>query len=167
MSNHRLDQVHCTAGAFVLQALCLVYAAVNFALSDSDSVPTSLFWSGRAGETHDEWGKPNGSNAALYDGKQARARALLRSCSWRSPGKNSSRCMLKTQIDCSYAAKSAFRSGWILSNRYSASGSRVVVETLYLTGRMEAHTVSASDEAVEPNNRSLASEAPCRLSSLA
>lgn len=39
-----LDQVHYTwAGAFVLEALCLVYPSVNFALSDSDCVPTSLF----------------------------------------------------------------------------------------------------------------------------
>jgi len=38
------DQVHFTwAGAFVLEALCLVYPAVNFALVDSDCAPTSLF----------------------------------------------------------------------------------------------------------------------------
>ena len=39
-----LDQVHYTwAGAAVLEALCLVYPTVNFALTDSDCVPTSLF----------------------------------------------------------------------------------------------------------------------------
>lgn len=43
-SDTRLDQVHYTwAGVFVLEALCLVYPAVNFALIDSDCVPTSLF----------------------------------------------------------------------------------------------------------------------------
>ena len=39
-----LNQVHYTwAGAPVLEALCLVHPTVNFALSDSDCVPTSLF----------------------------------------------------------------------------------------------------------------------------
>ena len=39
-----LHQVHYTwAGAPVLEALCLVHPTVNFALSDSDCVPTSLF----------------------------------------------------------------------------------------------------------------------------
>ena len=39
-----LHQVHYTwAGAAVLEALCLVFPTVNFALIDSDCVPTSLF----------------------------------------------------------------------------------------------------------------------------
>lgn len=39
-----LHQVHYTwAGPAVLEALCLVYPTVNFALTDSDCVPTSLF----------------------------------------------------------------------------------------------------------------------------
>ena len=39
-----LHQVHYTwAGAPVLEALCLVYPTVNFALIDSDCVPTALF----------------------------------------------------------------------------------------------------------------------------
>ena len=39
-----LHQVHFTwAGAFVLEALCLVHPTVNFALTDSDCVPTTLF----------------------------------------------------------------------------------------------------------------------------
>ena len=39
-----LSQVHFTwAGAFVLEALCLVHPTVNFALTDSDCVPTTLF----------------------------------------------------------------------------------------------------------------------------
>ena len=39
-----LHQVHYTwAGAAVLEALCLVFPTVNFALADSDCVPTSLF----------------------------------------------------------------------------------------------------------------------------
>ena len=39
-----LHQVHFTwAGAFVLEALCLVHPTVNFALTDSDYVPTTLF----------------------------------------------------------------------------------------------------------------------------
>ena len=43
-SDTGLDQVHYTwAGAAVLEALCLVYPAVNFVLTDSDCVPTSLF----------------------------------------------------------------------------------------------------------------------------
>ena len=43
-SDTGLDQVHYTwAGAAVLEALCLVYPTVNFALADSDCVPTSLF----------------------------------------------------------------------------------------------------------------------------
>ena len=43
-SDTGLDQVHYTwAGAAVLEALCLVYPTVNFVLTDSDCVPTSLF----------------------------------------------------------------------------------------------------------------------------
>ena len=43
-SNTGLHQVHYTwAGAAVLEALCLVFPTVNFALTDSDCVPTSLF----------------------------------------------------------------------------------------------------------------------------
>ena len=43
-SDTGLHQVHYTwAGAAVLEALCLVYPTVNFALADSDCVPTSLF----------------------------------------------------------------------------------------------------------------------------
>ena len=43
-SDTGLDQVHYTwAGAAVLEALCLVYPTVNFILTDSDCVPTSLF----------------------------------------------------------------------------------------------------------------------------
>ena len=43
-SNTGLHQVHYTwAGAAVLEALCLVFPTVNFALADSDCVPTSLF----------------------------------------------------------------------------------------------------------------------------
>ena len=39
-----LQQVHYTwAGALVLEALCLVHPTVNFALMDSDCVPTALF----------------------------------------------------------------------------------------------------------------------------
>ena len=39
-----LHQVHYTwAGAAALEALCLVYPTVNFALTDSDCVPTALF----------------------------------------------------------------------------------------------------------------------------
>ena len=39
-----MHQVHYTwAGAAVLEALCLVFPTVNFALADSDCVPTSLF----------------------------------------------------------------------------------------------------------------------------
>ena len=39
-----LHQVHYTwAGAAVLEALCLVFPTVNFALTDSDCVPSSLF----------------------------------------------------------------------------------------------------------------------------
>lgn len=39
-----LNQVHYTwAGTFVLEALCLVHPTVNFALADSDCVPTTLF----------------------------------------------------------------------------------------------------------------------------
>ena len=39
-----LDQVHFTwAGTFVLEAMCLVYPTINFALIDSDCVPTTLF----------------------------------------------------------------------------------------------------------------------------
>ena len=39
-----LDQVHFTwAGTFVLEALCTVYPTLNFALMDSDCVPTTLF----------------------------------------------------------------------------------------------------------------------------
>ena len=39
-----LQGVHYTwAGAVVLEALCLVFPTVNFALTDTDSVPTSLF----------------------------------------------------------------------------------------------------------------------------
>ena len=43
-SDTGLDQVHYTwAGAAVLEALCPVYPTVNFVLTDSDCVPTSLF----------------------------------------------------------------------------------------------------------------------------
>ena len=43
-SDTGLDQVHYTwAGAAVLEALCLVYPTVNFVLTDSDCIPTSLF----------------------------------------------------------------------------------------------------------------------------
>ena len=43
-ANTGLHQVHYTwAGAAVLEALCLVFPTVNFALTDSDCVPTSLF----------------------------------------------------------------------------------------------------------------------------
>ena len=43
-SDTGLHQVHYTwAGAAVLEALCLVFPTVNFALTDSDCVPTSLF----------------------------------------------------------------------------------------------------------------------------
>ena len=43
-SDTGLHQVHYTwAGAAVLGALCLVFPTVNFALTDSDCVPTSLF----------------------------------------------------------------------------------------------------------------------------
>jgi hypothetical protein len=39
-----LHEVHYTwAGTFVLEALCTVYPTINFALMDSDCVPTSLF----------------------------------------------------------------------------------------------------------------------------
>ena len=39
-----LHQVHYTwAGAAALEALCLMFPTVNFALIDSDCVPTSLF----------------------------------------------------------------------------------------------------------------------------
>ena len=39
-----LDEVHYTwAGTFVLEALCTVYPTINFALIDSDCVPTALF----------------------------------------------------------------------------------------------------------------------------
>ena len=39
-----LDEVHYTwAGTFVLEALCAVYPTINFALIDSDCVPTALF----------------------------------------------------------------------------------------------------------------------------
>lgn len=39
-----LQQVHYTwAGTAALEALCLVYPTVNFALTDSDCVPTALF----------------------------------------------------------------------------------------------------------------------------
>ena len=39
-----LNEVHCTwAGTFVLEALCTVYPTINFALRNSDCVPTALF----------------------------------------------------------------------------------------------------------------------------
>ena len=39
-----LNEVHYTwAGTFVLEALCTVYPTINFALMDSDCVPTALF----------------------------------------------------------------------------------------------------------------------------
>ena len=38
-----LDQVHYTWASAAVLALCLVYPTVNFALADSDCVPTSLF----------------------------------------------------------------------------------------------------------------------------
>ena len=39
-----LNEVHYTwAGTFVLEALCIVYPTINFALMDSDCVPTALF----------------------------------------------------------------------------------------------------------------------------
>ena len=43
-ANTGLHQVHYTwVGAAVLETLCLVFSTVNFALTDSDCVPTSLF----------------------------------------------------------------------------------------------------------------------------
>ena len=53
-----LHQVHYTcAGAAALEALCLMFPTVNFALIDSDCVPTSLFEIARTSQPHDRQGK--------------------------------------------------------------------------------------------------------------